>query len=262
MLTVFNEFVENDNKTNVGMKLIPAGNFLMGSEGWGEFEGPIHQVYLDDFLIDETSVTNTEFSKFVKETNYTTDAELNGSAFGYESGEMKEIIGLSWKTYFTEQRENHPVVLVSWNDANNFAKWAGKRLPTEAEWEKAARGGLIQKLFPWGDNEPVQDTCNWGKQAENLPPTTDVKTFAPNNYGLYDMAGNVWNWCNDWFGEKYYSEQNTNNPHGTKNGVARVRRGASFNIIQTFRLRCANRGAYKQDAYAINIGFRCVKDFK
>jgi formylglycine-generating enzyme len=262
MQPIFNEFVKNYNKTTIGMKLIPAGKFLMGSEGWGEFESPIHEVYIDDFLIDETSVTNSEFSKFVNETNYVTDAERKGSAMGYENGEMKEILELSWKTYSIEQRGHHPVVLVSWNDANNFAKWAGKRLPTEAEWEKAARGGLIQKLYPWGNNEPLQETCNWGKQTENFPPTTNVKTFAPNGYGLYDMAGNVWNWCNDWFGENFYSTTNTDNPTGAENGITKVRRGASFNIIQTFRLRCSNRGAYKQDAFAINIGFRCVKDFK
>jgi formylglycine-generating enzyme len=261
MQTIISKFVKNDNKTEVGMKLIPAGKFLMGSEGWGEFESPIHEVYVDDFFIDETSVTNAEFSKFVNETSYVTDAERKGSAMGYENREMKDIIGLYWKTYYSEQRSNHPVVLVSWNDANNFAKWAGKRLPTEAEWEKAARGGLLQNLYPWGDNEPTNNTCNWGKQTENFPLTTEVKYFAPNDFGLYDMAGNVWNWCNDWFGENSYSEQSIENPIGAKNGIAKVRRGASFNIIQTFRLRCANRGAYEQDAYAINIGFRCVKDF-
>ena len=244
------------------MKLIPAGKFLIGSEGWGEFESPIHEVFIDDFLIDETSVTNLEFSKFVQETNYKTDAEIKGSAIGYENSEIKEILGLTWKTYFTEERENHPVVLVSWNDASNFAKWAGKRLPTEAEWEKAARGGLEQKLYPWGDNEPLNSTCNWGKQTINLPLTTSVKTFAPNDFGLYDMAGNVWNWCADWFSENYYAEGNYNNPTGAASGDTKVRRGASFNIIQTFRLRCANRGAYDPNTFAINIGFRCVRDFK
>lgn len=261
MQTITKLGVNIDSKTNVEMKLIPAGNFFMGSEGWGEFEGPIHEVFITDFLIDETSVTNLEFSKFVEETNYKTDVEMKGYAMGYENGEMNEILGLNWKTYFTEDRANHPVVLVSWNDANHYAKWAGKRLPTEAEWEKAARGGLVQKLFSWGDNEPSIDTCNWGKQTINFPPTTPVKTFVPNNFGLYDMAGNVWNWCNDWFGEKFYGNPNQQNPTGVEEGITKVRRGASFNIIQTFRLRCANRGAYRPDASAINIGFRCVKDF-
>jgi formylglycine-generating enzyme len=262
METVTSGKVSQKDKTNVKMKFIPAGKFLMGSKGWGEFEEPIHEVFVDEFLIDETSVTNVEFSKFVQETNFKTSAENKGFAMGYKNGVMKEIAGLNWKSYFNNDRLNHPVVLVSWNDANEFAKWVGKRLPSEAEWEKAARGSLVQNLYPWGNEEPKNETCNWGKQTMDFPATTDVKTFLPNDFGLYDMAGNVWNWCNDWFGETFYSSQNQENPTGAEEGITKVRRGASFNVIQTFRLRCANRGAYSPDNFAINIGFRCVKDFK
>jgi formylglycine-generating enzyme len=256
------KYTHLDNITDVEMKLIPAGKFIMGSKGWGEFEEPIHEVYVDDFLIDETHVTNKQFSNFIESTGYRTTAEINGSALGYINGEMKNIKGLQWRNYFTPERANHPVVLVSWSDAYEFAKWAGKRLPTESEWEKAARGGLVQKLYPWGDSEPLTETCNWGKQTKDFPPTTPVKAFAPNDFGLYDMAGNVWNWCNDWFGENYYSNEIHENPPGESKGVTKVRRGASFNIVQTFRLRCANRGAFSPNSYAINIGFRCVKDFQ
>ena len=248
--------------TNSNMKLIPAGKFLMGSEGWGEFESPIHEVFVDEFLIDEAPVTNQEFSEFVKQTGHKTTAEINGIASGYENGEMKEIAGLCWKTYFNEERKNHPVVLVSWNDANEFAKWAGKRLPTEAEWEKAARGTLEANLYSWGNNEPDNSFCNFEKQTDNFPPTTEVKTFPSNAFGLFDMGGNVWNWCSDWFSENYYSVSENENPNGAATGITKVRRGASFNIVQTFRLRCANRGAYDPNSFAINIGFRCVKDFK
>lgn len=247
---------------NGTMRLVPSGKFLMGSEGWGEFEKPIHEVFIDDFLMDETHVTNLQFSEFIKQTGYKTTAELKGSASGYENGVMKELKGLSWKTYFIGGRENHPVILVSWYDANEFAKWADKRLPTEAEFEKASKGGNVQTLYSWGNDEPSSATCNFGKQTIDVPPTTDVKTFSPNAYGLYDMAGNVWNWCNDWYSENYYSLGENENPQGGKIGITKVRRGASFNIIQTFRLRCANRGAYSPDTFAINIGFRCVKDFK
>jgi sulfatase modifying factor 1 len=243
-----------------GMQLIKRGKFLMGSTGWGEFESPIHEVFVDNFFMDETSVTNYAFAEFVKQTGYKTTAELNGSASGYENGKMSEIKGLNWKTYFVEDRKYHPVVLVSWNDANEFAKWSGKRLPTEAEWEKAARGKLINNLYPWGNKEPDITTCNFGKATDNFPPTSEVKAFSPNTYGLYDMAGNVWNWCQDWFSQKYYSQNENMNPKGAMTGITKVRRGASFNIIQTFRLRCANRGAYEPTKYAINIGFRCVKD--
>jgi formylglycine-generating enzyme len=243
------------------MRLISAGHFLMGANGWGEFEAPVHEVYLDDFYMDETPVTNQQFANFIEETKYTTTAETKGFAQGYEHSELKRITGLSWRSYFTSERENHPVVLVSWYDANEFAKWAGKRLPTEAEWEKAARGGLHQKTYSWGDDEPSASSCNFAKETKDFPPTTAVKNFRANDYGLYDMAGNVWNWCSDWFDENYYSQQaSNNNPTGAATGITKVRRGASFNIMQTFRLRCANRGAYRPEHYAINIGFRCVKD--
>ena len=244
------------------MTLIPAGKFLMGSQGWGEFEGPIHEVHIDDFLIDKSPVTNHEFAQFVNQTKYKTTAETNGLATGYENGEMKVILGLCWKSYYNEERKDHPVVLVSWYDANEYATWAGKRLPSEAEWEKAARGGLDQTLYPWGNNEPDNSICNFGKQTKDYPPTTEIKSFPPNEFGLYDTAGNVWNWCADWFSENFYSVGEYLNPKGAKMGVTKVRRGASFNIIQTFRLRCANRGAYDPKSYAINIGFRCAKDFK
>ena len=244
----------------VNMKFIPAGSFLMGAEGEdvGEFEGPIREVYVDSFYIDKTSVTNAQFSEFVEATNYRTTAEIKGSAMGYLNGVFQEINGLCWKSYATKERLHHPVVLISWFDADAFAKWAGKRLPSEAEWEKAARGGLVQKLFPWGDEEATPAYCHFGQTTSELPATSDVESYPPNAYGLYDMCGNVWNWCQDYFGT--YNLTDNYNPKGTENGITRVRRGASFNIIQTFRLRTSNRGAYRPEDYAINIGFRCAKN--
>jgi formylglycine-generating enzyme required for sulfatase activity len=120
---------------------------------------------------------------------------------------------------------------------------------------------LVKKLYPWGDEQPTEKLCNYGKVTTNFPATTVIKTFPPNNYGLYDMCGNVWNWCNDWFSETSYNTKDNNNPNGPESGFTKVRRGASFNIIQTFRLRTSNRGAYDPNHCAINIGFRCVKDF-
>jgi len=262
MQAILDQATKSLEVLETSMKLIPAGKFLMGAEGWGEFESPIHEVFVDDFFIDETSVTNLDFAEFVSQTGHKTTAEIIGFASGYKNGEMKEINGLSWKTYYTEERKNHPVVLVSWNDANEFAKWAGKRLPSEAEWEKAARGTLAKKLYPWGNSKPDNTLCNFGKKTIDFPSTSEMKNFPPNAYGLYDMAGNVWNWCNDWFSTNYYSQNENENPQGGKTGLTKIRRGASFNIIQTFRLRCANRGAYDPNKFAINIGFRCVKDFK
>lgn len=260
-----NTYVEKQHKFTLlksditTMVFIPASTFLMGAEDWGTFEQPVHEVYIDAFLMDAAPVTNAAFSEFVNTTNYRTSAEKKGNAMGYEKGELKEIKGLCWNSYAIG-RENHPVVLVSWEDATAYAHWIGKRLPTEAEFEKAARGGLESKLYPWGNEIVTLNKCHYAQETIDYPPTAEIKSYPPNNYGLYDMCGNVWNWCSDWFGEKYYELSPKNNPQGPISGITKVRRSASFNIIQPFRLRCSNRGAYEKDAYAINIGFRCVKD--
>ena len=243
-----------------GMKHISAGPYEMGSEGWGSFESPRHTVDLDDFFLDETLVTNVQFAEFVEATNYVTDAEKKGAAHGYADGKFKLIPGMSWQSHFTDERADHPVVLVSHNDAAAFAAWSGKRLPTEAEWEKAARGGLEDKLYPWGDQEADGSQSNFGKSPAAIAPTTSVKSFAPNGYGLYDMVGNTWMWCADWYGENYYNESPQNNPKGPDSGELKVRRGGSWNVIQPFRLRCANRGAAKSDTAVPNMGFRCALD--
>ena len=249
---------ELTSKSN--MALIPGSDFEMGAKGWGEFESPVHPVFVKDFLLDAAQVTNRQFRLFAEATAYVSTAEQKGWAWGYRDGKPAEILGLCWKTYATHDRDEHPVILVSWHDAAAYAKWAGKRLPTEAEFEKAARGGLSGKLYPWGDEQPTDRLCNFGKEAFDVPPTTPVGHFPPNGYGLFDMCGNVWNWCSDWFSENYYTNSPAENPSGAASGATKVRRGASFNIMQTFRLRCSNRGAYLPDNYAINIGFRCAKD--
>jgi formylglycine-generating enzyme len=242
----------------LGMVLVPAGKFSMGSKDGGEFESPIHQVNLDDFWMDETPVTNASFARFVKETGHQTEAEKVGEAWGYHNGQYALIPNLSWQTYATSDRDNHPVVLVSWHDAFTYAQWAGKRLPTEAEWEKAARGGLEDRIYPWGNQEPNGRQCNFAQTPLDIPPTTDVKQFSPNNYGLYDMVGNVWQWCSDWYESDHYQHSLLNQPTGGESGTHRVRRGASWNVIQSFRLRCANRGAFAPNQVAPNVGFRCV----
>jgi formylglycine-generating enzyme required for sulfatase activity len=252
------EFASNLDSP-VGMVLIPAGSFLMGSEDGGEFERPVHEVYLDDFWMDETPVTNQQFAEFVQATGYETEAERAGGAWGYRDGHFSLIPNLSWKNYALPEREEHPVVLVSWNDAQAYVKWVGQRLPTEAEWEKAARGGLVGKLYPWGDEKPDGTQSNFAKSPSEIPPTTPVKQFSPNGYGLYDMVGNVWQWCADWYGENYYRESPLKNPKGPEGGLHCVRRGGSWNVIQPFRLRTANRGAMDPYSFVPNVGFRCAK---
>lgn len=241
------------------MVLIPSGSFLMGSLTGGEFEKPVHEVFLDAFLLDTTLVTNRQFKTFVQETKYVTQAEIKGSAWGYINGEFKEIDGFSWRS-IAIGREEHPVVLVTWEDAVAYSEWAGKRLPTEAEWEKAAQGGLTSKLYTWGNEEPNGTQSNFAKNPSYIPPTTEVFKFPPNNYGIYDLVGNVWQWCSDWYAENYYNECSDNNPLGPATGTHRARRGGAWNVIQNFRLRCSNRGAADPTMAVPNLGFRCAKD--
>lgn len=252
------QVIAKPQKQPAGMVLIPAGSFQMGSLSGGEFEQPVHEVRLDAFWMDETPVTNEQFAAFVEATGFITDAERAGKAWGYENGKFTDVPSLSWRTYAGETRRNHPVVLVSWNDAVAFAQWAGKRLPTEAEWEKAARGGLAGDVYPWGQSQPDGTQSNFAQKPGTVAPTTAVKSFAPNSFGLYDMVGNVWQWCADWYANDYYQNSPRENPAGPVYGDCRVRRGGSWNVIQAFRLRVANRGAFQPEKCAPNVGFRCA----
>jgi sulfatase modifying factor 1 len=238
---------------------IPAGSFLMGCESGAAAERPVHEVSVDEFWIDRYPVTNARFAAFVERTGYTTTAERQGKAWGYNDGRFAEIAGLCWRDHATADRAEHPVVLVSWFDAVAFAAWAGKRLPTEAEWEQTARGGLEQALYPWGDEEPDLSRAHFNAPPRECPSTAAVGTSAPNGYGVSDIVGNVWQWCSDWFGTETYGSSATSNPIGAASGTLKVRRGGSWNVIQHFRLRCANRGAMNPSAAAPNMGFRCAR---
>ncbi len=241
------------------MVLILAGAFRIGSEEGSPAEGPLREVYVDAFWMDETPVTNEQFASFVQETGYRTEIELRGAAWGYEEGVFGMIAGLSWRSYALPKRLDHPVVLVTWNDATAFANWAGKRLPTEAEWEKAARDSQVGALYPWGNEAPDGTQCPFARVPAALPPTAAVRSFPATTSGLYDMVGNVWQWCADWFGEEAYAAISAPNPNGPATGEHRVRRGGSWNVLQAFRLRCANRGAMAATETAANMGFRCAK---
>ncbi|HBB87263.1 MAG TPA: serine/threonine protein phosphatase [Blastocatellia bacterium] len=247
--------------TQTGMVLIRAGEFLMGSEEGSEVEKPIHRVYLDTYSIDSTPVTNAQFANFARATGYRTTAERLERMVHLQEG-AAQTTATSWRTFATAEREDHPVIYVSWHDASAYAKWVGKRLPTEAEWEKAARGGLEGKRFPWGDSAPGEGLANWNgvqQSPVSAPPTTEVNKFAPNSYGLHDMAGNVWEWCADWYMDPYYVISEGSNPKGPDEGEYKVRRGASWNVREDFRLRCANRGAMLPDRSWPNMGFRCAR---
>jgi formylglycine-generating enzyme required for sulfatase activity len=270
---------------------------------------PIHTVEITGFWMDQNLVTNERFAAFVGATSYVTVAERKPDRRDFPtvpedklvpgsvvfsppnhpvilddiSGWWRFVPGASWKHPEGPQsdlkgREKHPVVQVCWEDAAAYAKWAGKRLPTEAEWEYAARGGLTQKAYVWGDEFrpggklmantwqgrfPDQNTKEDGWER-----TSPVASFPPNGFGLYDMAGNVWQWCNDWYRPDYYAHSPRANPQGPADsmdplepGMAkRVQRGGSFLCTDQYcsRYMPGGRGKGAVDTGSSNVGFRCV----
>ena len=285
-------------------------------------EYPQHKVKLNGFWMDETEVTNAQFREFIRVTGYITTAEkaidweemkkqlppgtlkppdslLAASSLVFQCSQ--HVVSLSdpsqWWTWTKgadwrhpqgprssiEGKDNYPVVHISWDDASAYAKWAGKRLPTEAEWEYAARGGKINQSYPWG-NEAVEagkpkaniwqgdfpnDNTGWDGYKGLAP----VKSFAPNGYGLFDMAGNVWEWCSDWYDSNYYNElkdSNTINPKGPSKSndpmepglPKRILRGGSFmcNASYCKGYRVSSRMKSSPDTGLEHTGFRCVSD--
>ncbi len=280
------------------MVKIPEDEFIMGTDddvGFPEDgEGPAREVHVDAFYIDQHAVTNAEFYQFVDDTGYTTDAEQYGWSFVFENhlseADQQYVIdsaeaapwwaavqGASWyrpegPSSSIDDRLNHPVRHVSWNDARAYADWAGKRLPTEAEWEKAARGGLHQATYPWGDElrPDGEHKCNiWqgnfpehNTGEDGFLATAPVDEFNQNEYDLYNVAGNVWEWCGDWFSPDYHTTDDyvRTNPTGPESGNARVMRGGSFLCHQSWcnRYRVAARSKNTPDSSTSNIGFRTV----
>lgn len=226
------------------MMYIPAGEFLMGSNDGNSDEKPIHAVYLDAYWMDETEVTNRMYSQCVN------------------AGECSQLGGSD----YSEAAYQYPVEYVDWNDSQSYCEWVGGRLPTEAEWEKAARGGLAGKKYPWGDTTPVctqgaengaqYEDCNWG--------TVNVGSFSANGYGLYDMTGNVSEWVADWYRIDYYKYSPDNNPEGLSSGDRKVLRGGSWDTPlgdDGFFLRSAYRGVHWFPNVRFNFsGFRCARD--
>ena len=241
------------SKDGMKMILIPTGEFIMGSNE-SDDEKPIHTVYLDAFYMDIHEVTNEQYQKFMSETRHPPP--------------------IFWKKpEFNDPK--HPVIGVGWEDANAYAKWAGKRLPTEAEWEYAARGGLVGKRFVWGDDwPPPKGSGNFADETakktftdwhiisvynDGYVYTAPVGSFTQNGYGLYDMVGNVWEWCMDWYSKDFYAISPKQNPIGPSSGEGRVVRGGSWtNYLIYDGIRVADR-YYLTSASYPNVGFRCVK---
>lgn len=280
------------------MVALAGGAFLMGTNYQHGFpadgEGPVRPVSLSPFSIDTYPVTNADFAEFVTATDFRTEAETFAWSFVFWAhiapDRFEELVedtvaqapwwckvpGASWKQPLgpgsgIEARMNHPVVHVSWNDATAYATWATKKLPTEAQWEFAARGGLEQKLYPWGDELtpggkhlcnvwqgqfPLEDTAEDG-YAGSCP----VDSFPPNGYGLYSVTGNVWEWCADWFHTAFSAKPMVQDPTGAAKGQAKVMKGGSFLCHASYcnRYRVAARTCNTPDSSASNIGFRCVR---
>ena len=291
------ETVAPGPKSTRGQVRIPAGSFAMGdafAEGHpDDGERPVHEVYLSSYWIDATTVTNAQFASFVKATGYVTTAERAGFSAVFHLALFDQaqhvrgavadapwwlmVDGACWRApegpgLDISQRANHPAVHVSYEDAVNYAAWAGKRLPTEAEWERAARGGLEGSRYAWGDELTPRGRhrCNiWQGEfpthntvEDGYLTTAPVKTYAPNGFGLYQVAGNAWEWCADWFDADYYSHSPDRDPRGPETGEARAIRGGSFLCHDSYcnRYRVAARSSAPPESTSMNLGFRCAND--
>ena len=279
------------------MARIRGGEYRMGTEDRSGFpadgEGPVRAVRVDTFRIDVAAVTNAQFAEFVAASGYRTEAETFGWSYVFHmlaSEEIKRrtpqrpdttpwwvpVSGAYWATpegpgSDVDDRMDHPVIHVSWNDALAYCDWAGTRLPTEAEWEYAARGGLDQRRYPWGDKltPKGEHRCNiWqgtfpetNTSADGWIGTAPVDSYKPNGFGLYNTSGNVWEWCADWFSPSHHLRAERSNPQGPAQGQRRVLRGGSYLCHRSYcnRYRVAARSSNTPDSSAGNLGFRCVR---
>ena len=306
-----------------GMVFIKGGEFMMGGDGEqaNQDELPKHKVVVSSFWMDETEVTNDQFKRFVDDTGYVTTAEksidwedikkvvppgtpkphdslLAPSSLVFFETKTENLSDFTqwwklkrnanWRQPFGENssidgKGNHPVVHISWDDAQAYCEWAGKRLPTEAEFEYASRGGVENTLYSWG-NEPVDQGNLKANVWEGKFPTNNkikdeyyytapVKSFKPNKYGLYDIAGNVWEWCFDWYHYNYYKmleNQVSDNPQGPTNSFdpmepyspKKVIRGGSFLCNDSYCSGFRNSMRMKStgDSSSLHTGFRTVMD--
>ena len=273
---------------------ISAGTFVMGSVDHlsysGDGEGPLREIELTAFAIDACAVSNAEFATFVDETGYQTESELIGWSFVFagllpddfpptrgvsDAPWWRQVEGASWRNpegpdSDIAARLDHPVVHISWNDARAYARWAGKSLPTEAQWERASRGGLELQTYPWGSElnpDGVHRMNVWqgvfpseNSNADGWYATCPVDAYEPNAFGLFNTTGNVWEWCADWF-DIFHDASGVRNPIGPPDGDLKVLKGGSFLCHESYclRYRTAARLALTPDSATSNSGFRCVR---
>ena len=278
-----------------GMVLIDFGPFLLGSEDRFAYaddgEGPVREVEVGPFWIDACVVSNADFTEFVEATDYVTEAQRFGWSFVFagslpddfpltravvQAPWWRQVEGADWLHPDGPQsdldgRMDHPVVHVSWNDAQSYCASVGKRLPVEAEWELAARGGLEGKAFPWGDElEPdgehrmnVWQGSFPGENtgADGYAGTCPVDAFPSNGHGLHNATGNVWEWTFDWFHPTFHQRDKRRDPRGPPNGTRKVQKGGSFLCHHSYcrRYRVGARQGNTPDSSAANVGFRCAQ---
>lgn len=258
-------------KDGAEMALIPSGTYNMGSDDEDLVEtAPVHRVHVSSFYMDIHTVTNGQYAEFLNAVKPTEGIEGNRVRWLVLRSDIEDERINWWPTEITFEKDHYvayrgykdrSVVTVSWEGAYEYCKWAGKRLPTEAEWEWAARGGLDGMSFPWGNAIPtneVMHTRNW-MNNKDAAPLDDAKSGKPNAYGLYNMAGGVWEWCFDWYDADYYGKSKRDNPMGPVEGEFKVLRGGSwFNPPQG--LRVSLRNFLHPAAMDETTGFRCVSD--
>jgi formylglycine-generating enzyme required for sulfatase activity len=243
IINISSTMISEDGATLV---YVPEGEFTMGSD-MNLDEQPIHKVKLDAFWIDQFEVTNEQYAACVSSGGCTPPSNTSSNTRSSYYGNF--------------EFDKFPVIYVSWNDAVAYCEWAGRRLPTEAEWEKAARG-TDQRTYPWGNDSPNNDLLNFNN---SIGDTTKVGNY-PNGaspYGALDMAGNVWEWVNDWYQNDYYASlgDSVSNPQGPLNGDSKVLRGSSWSYSYNF-IHSAIRQGYNPsvtNARHLNIGFRCAR---
>lgn len=255
---------------------------MMGNADGQDMERPVHQVRVDAFYMDTHEVTLEEFGRFVDATNYVTDAETHSGSIIWNGEDFEKTEGINWRfdaagNVHGPEDKNQPVTHLSWNDANRYAQWVGKRLPTEAEWEYAARGGERGDTFAWG-NQPLGTEVvanvsdeTYVKVVTTWPYTegyddgytfaAPVGSFPSNAFGLYDMAGNAWEWCADYFDAEFYSRSPEQNPRNDVPNERRVLRGNSWDGRPGL-MRASRRTSDLQSNSYADTGFRCAKDIE
>ena len=253
--------------TNIYLVYVPEGNFIMGSlKGEGdEDESPQQEVMLNEFWISKTEITVSQFRQFVNATGYRTEAGKIGRGNVWVDGRFENKLYAHWMNVNGGQFDDFPVTLISWKDANEFCRWLSRdgfacRLPTEAEWEKAARGTDNRK-YPWGNESPDRGRINLDAFQTKQNPIGAVGQYPAgiSPFGLYDMAGNAWEWCADWYDENYYKEAPLKNPMGPNKGAFRVIRGSSLgnSVGDSFHVTDRFKGISIYSNCSL-VGFRIV----